>query len=217
MSDFRKYRDYDFDDWDDERVLQHILSARAHGEHKYTAHVLRILIWRYWDKLVAFVKLRTPPEVADEIAEKALEGALGARFDGSAIEELRGLIFRIARNKIADYFRGRRQDTLPLPEEHLNDEEIFGPDLGYEQDHTEHPARWEAIKAEHETLQPRHQLVVWLCLIVGFDSDSAATEVNSQFPDEKPPMSQNNVDQIKRRFKEAVKKRLDDNGKDSHG
>ncbi len=57
---------------------------------------------------------------------------------------------------------------------------------------------------------PHHRAVVERNVFEDLSAADTAAQVNQAFPDLDPPMSEQNVHQIVRRFRTAVRERLDD-------
>lgn len=221
MSSFFERSDsdlYELAQRDPDALFAHAMSARAWARHEYAKRALQILAFSYEEKLVSFIAVKASMADAIEIARQALEDAYRASFDGSSAAEFRALLFVIASRRRADHYRKGQIEAGPLVEEHGDDESIWG-----ENPSVEHEVgligllELIGITAEEDLTKEGHARVIQLCLILDYDSDTTAQMVNQENPGLDPPMTAQNVDTIKSRFRKALRERLEDNESDADG
>ena len=89
---------------------------------------LAILVFGYWDTLVARARLRLPASDAEDVAGEVIASAIASAFDGSSVGEFRSWLHTILSRRVADYHEAkkRRPRTTELVSEHGGDEEIWG-------------------------------------------------------------------------------------------
>ena len=151
-----------------------------------------------------------PSHAVDDVVDAILDSGFSSVIDEETIRSFRAWIFRIARYRVADYYRKDRPFLDPLPEEHDEDDEIFG-ELQSEPDATGFVQLKGALENCLEELDhDAHRRVVELAIFAQLSSREICEHVNEEFPDLDPPMSESNVDQIKSRFRKCLRERLDD-------
>ncbi len=135
--------------------------------------------------------------------------AIRSKLDGRSVGEFRTWLNRIVGRRIADYTRKPGADTTPLPEEHGDDEQIWGAS-GF------HPAETGEIEIDElvdkamEDLSEAHREVIEIFVFEDQAATDTAAQVNAKFPELNPPMSIDNVSQIAKRFRERLRELLEE-------
>ncbi len=188
----------------DEQLLERVARARAQGQ---SDRALAIIVFRYYDDIVRRVRLKVPPADVEDVAQNAVVSAIRSRLDGKSIGEFRTWLNRIVSRRIADYHRKPSVDTTELPDEHLDDEGVWG-EVPSEEDETGALEVQEIIDIARDELSDRHRRVVNLFIFEDDTGQGTVDKVNAEFSDEDPPMSVDNVAQIVKRFRERVRELL---------
>ena len=111
----------------DEELVAYMRAAREAGRPEAMKAPLAILVFGYWDSLVARARLRLPPTEAEDVAGEAVASAIASAFDGRSVGELRSWLHTILMRRIADYYevRKRRVQTTELASEHQGEEDVW--------------------------------------------------------------------------------------------
>ncbi len=200
--DFRELREHELNELTDEQLIDYVRSARAAGRGEAVTLALRILVFGYLDTIERRVALKVPPEDVMDIASTAMESALTSAFDGQSIGEFRSWLNRITSRRIADYHRRRqgRPELKPLPDEHEDDNELWGEVAGVEFEGVAIDAH-RAIETAYGELSTAHQAIVDAYI---FEDRSAADVAREN------GTSEDNVHQVASRFRKRVRGLLDD-------
>jgi RNA polymerase sigma factor (sigma-70 family) len=195
----------------DEELVDYINDARAAGQHEDALLALKILVFGYSDRILAYVRNRAPYEESEQIAGQVLVSAIesAVNYEGKRIESFGAWIYLIARRRIADFLRKRRLELRPLPEEHEENDDIFG-ELSEVQDETGMVQVQSAVDDCLDRLSEPHRRVVVLAIFEDRSAREVCAIVNEEFPDLPKPMSESNVDQIKSRFRKCLRGELED-------
>lgn len=207
MANFRPRNDDELSRLEDEKLLDYVALARAGGTPEHTQRALAIIVFRHYDDIVRRVRIKVPPADVEDVAQNAVVSAIRSKLDGRSVGEFRTWLNRIVSRRIADYHRRPSVDTTELPDEHTDDERIWGNVPG-EEDETGVVEVQEIIEIARAELSERHRLVVDLFIFEDQTGQDTVDRTNEAFPDEEPPMSVDNVAQIVRRFRERVRELL---------
>ncbi len=218
MSDFRPISETELAALPIERLLAYHHEARELGRHDEARTALGILVFGFYDRIRFWVWRSAPAEAVDDIAGEVIVSAIKSSFDGTTPAEFTAWVRRIVRRRVADFHEAqkRRPKTEPLPGEHEDDEDIWGPS-GSLPDPTEEIVERSIVDQALGELNPAHRRVVELAGSphVGFEGRPAretADLVNDQLSGElSDPMTESNVHQILSRFR----KRLDELRRDA--
>jgi RNA polymerase sigma factor (sigma-70 family) len=206
----RELSDLELSDLSDEELVDYIKRMRDCGNAQAALQGLRVLVYGYEGKLRSFVRGKIPSEHVDDVLNKVLDSGFTSVFDEDSIESFRSWIFTIARYRVADFYKKERPELTALPEEHELDDEIFGEVQSVE-DETGFIEVKEAFETCLERLEkPEHRRVVELAVFAQLPAREICEHVNEEFPDLKTPMSEQNVDKIKSRFRKCLRGELDE-------
>ena len=209
---FRERDEWELSRISDAEILAYVATARRAGRADAMRAALAVFAFRRHDDLVRFASARVPSrQDAEDLAQQAIESVFKAAFDGSATGEAVNFVYTILRRRIADFLEQRKRRGGPeraLPEE-LDDDEAGGPDAAVEEDFAPAVDSRDVIERGKDGLSEAHRMVVDVYLENGFDAKETAAKVNTAFPDLDPPMSDANVHQIARRFRETLRDQLE--------
>lgn len=190
---------------DDDGLIEHIRQARTAGETDQIKLAISILAHKRFGDVFARIRLRfsgaSIPD-AEDIAMTVMEHACKASFDGDHVGQFVNMLHTITDRRIADFLDRKRLDTDPLEAENLDDENVYGSQLGSE-DFSEALASQKVYEAALGELSEKHRLTVTLT-VAGFAASEVADRVNEDHPDEVPPMTAPNVHQIMKRFRDQL-------------
>lgn len=207
MAPFRELSDLELDALSDEELLAYIARARALGELEAARLALRILVFGHIENVEWRVRRKVPGDAVDKVVGEAFMSAFLATLSGQSVGEFVSWLNRIVDRRIADFHRSKRLETEPLAEEHAGEDDVRGG-LPFEPDETAVVETMVIVDDLRAELSPTHRLVVDLYCIEGYPATEAAGLVNDNQPDLHPPMSENNVHQIARRFRQALRDAL---------
>ena len=192
-------------------LIAHIREATDAGRSDDAKSALSILCWRFHADVERRIALRVPREDVEDVAMTVMLAAIKSAFEGASVGEFRSWLNTIIdRREIADFHRAREGKPTPgpLPTEHLGDEDIWG-DEPAEQDESGRVVLQSAVDETLDELQSdAHRLVIEITVYQGLGATETTARVNEQMPDLKPKMSEANVHQIMRRFRESLRKKL---------
>jgi RNA polymerase sigma factor (sigma-70 family) len=215
---FRKLDDRAVDDLNDEDLVAHLVASREAGLHEQATLALQIFVYRHEGTIITRVRGKVPDHEVESVVNATFQSAIDSVFSeekepwsGETYASCRAWLRTITRRRIADYYRrGEQPRLVPLPEEHAEAEDVFGPDVAVEEDETGRIEVEEIIDTCLEELSPSHRMVVELAVFADLPSREVAERLNDADPDLNPAMSAANVDQIKSRFRSAVRKMLEE-------
>jgi len=208
VANFRPRNDDELSRLDDEALLEYIAAARAQGTPEHTQRALAIIVFRHYDNIVRRVKIKVPPADVEDVAQEAVVSAIRSRLDGKSVGEFRTWLNRIVSRRIADYHRKPGVETTQLPEEHADDDEIWGQ-VAREEDETGAAEVRELIEITLAELSRQHRRVVELFVFADMSAKDVAEQVNLELPDEETEMKVDNVSQIAKRFRKRLRELLE--------
>jgi RNA polymerase sigma factor (sigma-70 family) len=155
-----------------------------------------------------------PEHAVDAVASEAMIRAMRVVFEGESVGEFVNLLKRVTNARIADHWRsrgrqGREHTTLDSDEEDRRRREIEDP-----AEEVEAVPLQTVIDQLIDELPEHHQAVVDSAVFDDQSSADTARAVNERFPELNEPMTPENVDQIKSRFRKALKQALSDGDTD---
>jgi RNA polymerase sigma factor (sigma-70 family) len=206
---FRPRKEHELDLLDDDALVAYIAAGRDAGHHDEARTGLGILAYRRLPDLIRRISMKAPAADVDDLASEVLASALKSAFAGEHMGEFVNWLHTITDRRVADAYRRNRPDEVPLPEEHEEAEEIWG-EAAVTGDFTggvDVRAVTEQLYAE---LGESHRAVVDHYVFAGFSAKETAEQVNMSFTDLDPPMTEDNVHQIAKRFRDELRRRLDD-------
>lgn len=197
---FRELRGHELTQLSDDRLIAYIVAARAAGETDAMTTAVRILTHGYYALVRMRVALKVPKEQVEDVTNDAIASAMTAVFDGQSVGEFRSWLHTITQRRVADFHRSRegRPDTVPLPG--AGDDEPYGDELAVEFEGVAIDAQ-RAIDTAMGEMSDVHAEVIDLNVF----EDLPAGEVAARLG-----LSDQNVHQIKSRFKKRVRELLDE-------
>lgn len=209
---FRELNESQLDQLSDDELISYVARARDAGNMEAARSGLCIFAFRRFDDLVRFALVRVPTKQdAEDLALQTLENVFEATFNGRLAGEATKFIFRILRRRIADFHEQRKRrggGDLPLPEER-DESEGRGRDAARVDDFTDAVDVKDVVERAAARLKESHQLVVDLYILSGFNAKETAEKVNTALPDLDRPMTDENVHQVAKRFRDALRDELD--------
>ena len=208
MANFDPKTEHELSRLTDEQLLEYYGAARDLG-HPSAERALGVLVGRYFKLAHRRCLLRVPERDAEDVAQNAIVSAITSSLEGRSIGEFKSWLHRIIGRRIADYTRKPGPDTTALPEEHADDEEIWGAS-GFHLPDTGLVELNELIEKALEGLSDAHREVIEIFVFEDKDAAETVERVNEAFPDLNPPMSIDNVSQIAKRLRERLRGLLED-------
>ncbi len=195
----------------DDELIAEIATARDAGHNDAARAALGVLAFRRYDDVRRRILIKVPYEDADDVASEVFISALKSAFDGNSVGEFVKWLQTITKRRVADYHRARPDEaTLPLAEE--GDAEEDGRGVRPIEGDFSGAIDTEAVieQALGELSRP-HRATVGFYVFDGFSAKQAAEQVNMSCRDGlTQPMSEANVHQIAKRFRERLRKLLAD-------
>ena len=188
----------------DEELVDLIRSAQAEANEHAVQDAMWRLLDRYSGPVLGKVQGKLPAGTGrdEEIAQDVLEAAVRAVLAGKEIDSFRAWIFRVAANKIADFWRSPEGQQIKL--QRAAEEEDLPtnlPEEGIDSDDQDLFELEDIIEALMQELSDAHRAIVDRFV---FD-DRSAKDVAAELGE-----SPDNVYQVAKRFREKLRKRLDD-------
>lgn len=208
MAKFRPRNEHELDQLDDEALLAYYAAARELG-HPSAGRALGVLVFRYFPDVHRRCRAKVPPADAEDVAQEAVVSAIRSKLDGKSVGEFRNWLNRITGRRIADYTRKPRVDTTLLPEEHGDDESVWGTSGSVPAETGEIEIN-ELVERAMEDLSDAHREVIESFVFEDQPAEDTVDHVNAKFPDLDPPMSRDNVSQIAKRFRTRLRKLLEE-------
>jgi RNA polymerase sigma factor (sigma-70 family) len=177
----------------DDELVDHLRSARAHGDRDGARLALQMLVFGYMDHVAARVALKVPWESVDEVAGHALASALTGAFRGQSVGEFRAWLHTIVDRRIADFYRAGRVEVLPITDEHR--------ELASGEDEATAVAVRSVVEDALRELSPVHRRAIELYVFHGLSAEETAREVDVQ---------PGNVHKIAQRFRDRVRSALNE-------
>ena len=201
---FRRKSEQDVAQLSEDELVAYLLAARRAGDVEASGLAVAMLVWGLMENVRYRVAMKVPKERIEEVAESVLLSALASAFDGSSVGEFRTWLGVIVRRRIADFHRDPKRDVrlVPLPTEHLEQDEIWGHEPSVEFEGEAVDAQ-RAVDEAYGGRNEKHRLVIDLYI---FD-DLPAAEVAAQ-----AETSEANVHKIAQRFRDDVDELLKDDG-----
>ena len=204
MAGFQELPEHHLGSLSDDLLIDYMRRAREAGRHDAMRPAIGVLVFGYWDSLVARARLKLPPAAAEDVAGEAVASALAAAFDGKSIGEFRSWLHTILSRRIADHLeaRKRKPQTTRLPSEHEREEEVWGSEAAVEFEGDALFARDCLARAYTESDDPRHRQVIDLYVLGPHPAAETAELVGGG-------MTEANVHQIASRFQRRFKELLE--------
>ena len=176
---------------------------------------LAILAFRRYPNVVRRVQAKVPAADVEDVAMEALSSAVKSAFDGTSVGEFVRWLHTITARRIADYHRSRPESTVPLAAESDGDDVSWGEDL-VDDDFSDEVDTRSVIEQTINELGEIHRAVVEHYVFEGLGAKETADQVNMSHSDElTQPMTETNVHQIAKRFRDRLRELLaEDPGSD---
>jgi RNA polymerase sigma factor (sigma-70 family) len=204
LRNFRRKSEHELDGLPEDDLVAYLVAARRAGDVDASGLSVAMLVWGFMGNVRHRVALKVPKDRTEEVAESVLLSALSSDFDGSSVGEFRNWIGVIVKRRIADYHRNPKSDVrlVALPTEHLGDDEIWGEEPSVEFEGEAIDAQ-RAVDQAYERRSEKHQLVIDLYIFSDLSAADAAKQAD---------VSQDNVHQIAKRFRDDVDELLRGDG-----
>ncbi len=207
MANFRPLKEHELSSLSDQQLIDYVGAARDADKLDDAQTALGVLVFRHYANVRGRVRMKIPADDVEDIAMEAVTSAIRSAFDGTSRGEFHGWLHKIVSRRIADYHGKNTIDTTPLPEEHGDDESVWGVS-GIEPDPTTAVDVESVIEQALGELSEPHRLVIQKYAFEDLSAADAAAAVNSELPDLNPVMSEQNVNQIVSRFRKRVRELL---------
>ncbi len=204
LTAFRELAEPELQQCSDEQLVDYLRAAREAGRPEAMRPAIAVLVYGYWDALVARARLKLPEADVEDVAAEATMSALGSAFDGRSVGEFRSWLNTILSRRIADHLeaRKRRPATTELASEHAGEDDVWGAEPAQ-------PFEGDALYAQEclgqayeELVELRHRQVIDLYLLGPHAADDTAELVGSG-------MTEANVHQVASRFQKRFRELLD--------
>ena len=206
MPPLRHLSDLELQELSDDELIARLRLARAAGEFDAAKLALSVLVFGHMGNVERRVKLKVPTHAAEFVASNAMISAITSAFNGQSAGEFHSWLHTIVDRRIADYHRRARVEQLPLPDEHIGDEAVWGQLPGTE-DETGAVEVETLVEGLLDELSLVHREVVELAVFGQLSAADVARELAAKFPGEK--ISADNVYKIAQRFRDRLRDRLE--------
>jgi DNA-directed RNA polymerase specialized sigma24 family protein len=203
---FRHLSDLELRELSDDELIARVRSARDAGEFEAAKLALSVLVFGHMANVERRVKLKVPTLAVEFVASNAMISAITSAFNGQSAGEFHSWLHTIVDRRIADYHRRGRVEQVPLPDEHVGDEVVWGQLPGAE-DETGAVEVENLVEELLDELSLLHREVVELAVFGQLSAAGVAGELAAKFPGEK--MSADNVYKIAQRFRDRLRHRLE--------
>jgi RNA polymerase sigma factor (sigma-70 family) len=213
VNEFRRRNRDELDRLSEEELIAYIRDADANGNRPAVEDGFSVLVFRHERNARLRVRLRVPEHEVQDVVQEAFLGLTRAILERREIRNVKAFLRTIVSRRIADATekRASRAPTAPLAEEHTDDEEIWG-EMPSVADETGAVEVQSVIHQVYAKLNEVHRAVIDLYVFEARTAKETADEINSRFeghPDLTQPMSNDNVHQIAKRFRDDVRKLLE--------
>lgn len=195
---FRELADHELQRLSDDDLLAYMRRARQAGVPAASKRGLAHLAFGYRDNVRARVRIKMPPQLVDEIADRVVMSAIQSAFDGSSQGEFRAWMHQIVARRIADHYR-RHENDPQLVSLDFNPDDEWGPELATESEGTTLDVDRGLAHAYGE-LSPEHARAVDLYVFEDLPAGEVAAATG---------LSEANIHQIASRFRRRLKELLE--------
>jgi len=214
VSNFRPLNHNDLDRLSSDELIAYLRRADAAGDAASAERALEVLVFRHMPDVKRRCAIKVPAADVEDVAMEAITSAIRSAFDERSYGQFRSWLNTIVDRRIADYHRRReaRPVEAPYPEDHSEAEEIWG-EPGAVEDETSGVDAQSIVDAALAELGPVHRRVIELFIFEDLAAQETADQVNRELegdPELKTPMSVDNVSQIARRFRQTVRRMLEE-------
>lgn len=148
---FRPKNDLELDQLDDDALVAYVVAARRAGQAEAFQEAVAVLVYRRERQFFWIARSKVPTDGdAEDIVYEAFFGIIRGSFDGERTDQFFAWAFRILRNKIADFHRKARLQTVSLDDlgrDDLNGYELVGSEDGDFTEVVDLMLLWEAALA----------------------------------------------------------------------
>ena len=206
MPPFRHLSDLELQKCSDDELIARVRTTRDAGEFAAAKLALSVLIFGHMANVERRVKLKVPAHAVELVAANAMISAITSAFNGRSVGEFHSWLHTIVDRRIADYHRRGHLEQVPLPDEHVGDETVWGqlPGVDDETGVVEVASLVEELLGE---LSLVHREVVELAVFDQRSATDVCDEVATRYPDER--VSADNVYKIAQRFRDGLRDRLE--------
>ena len=205
MPPFRRLSDLELQGLSDDALIGHVRRARDAGEFDAAKLALSVLVFGHMDTVERRVRLKVPTHDVEFVASNAMISAIASAFNGQSAGEFHSWLHTIVDRRIADYHRRGRVDQVPLPDENVGDDAVWGQLPGVE-DETGAVEVGNVVEELMVELSPVHREVVELAVFEQLSAADVSGAIAATFPGEK--ISADNVYKIAQRFRDSLRRTL---------
>ena len=206
MPPFRHLSDLELQGLSDDALIDHVRRARDAGEFDAAKLALSVLVFGHMDTVERRVRLKVPTHNVEFVASNAMISAISSAFNGQSAGEFHSWLHTIVDRRIADYHRRGRIDQVPLPDENVGDDAVWGQLPGVE-DATGAIEVGNIVEELLAELSPVHREVVELAVFDQLSAADVSAALAARFPGEK--ISADNVYKIAQRFRDTLRHKLE--------
>jgi RNA polymerase sigma factor (sigma-70 family) len=193
---------------DSDALIAYIREAHDAGKPDCARTALGVLVFRHFDDVERRVRIKIPTADVQDVAMNAVTSAFKSAFDGTAVGQFVSWLNTIVDRRIVDYHRRPRAEEVPLPEEHVEAEEIWGSAATTEPE----TGTVEAQELIDQAMPDNdvHRTVIDIYVFEDLGAEETADRINDTFGDElDQPMTAENIHQIASRFRKKLREMLD--------
>ena len=214
VSDFRPLNHNELDRLSSDELIAYLRAADAARDQASAERALGVLVFRHMEDVKRRCSIKVPRPDVEDVAMEAITSAIRSAFDERSYGQFRSWLNTIVDRRIADYHRRKesRPTETAYPEEHSDAEEIWG-ESGAVEDETGRVDVQSVIDSALASLNEVHRRVIELFIFEDLSAQETADAVNEELDghqDLGTPMTVDNVSQIARRYRETVRKMLEE-------
>jgi RNA polymerase sigma factor (sigma-70 family) len=188
----------------DEDLVAHIRDAYARGDGVAVSDTFELLVFRHERRIGALLRSKVPPDRVEELAQDVYLAVFEGVIGDSRIENFRAWMTRVARNTVAELWRGKegrqiKQDREAAVRERDDPGRPAHAEPAVDGGFTGAEA-WQLVEQLLARRSEQHRLIVELYV---FDGCTAAETVR------RTGASADNVYQVARRFRVDLRRLLD--------
>lgn len=207
---FKRRSDLELSRLSDEQVVEYLVAARGESNGEAVGTAMKILVYGRMRLVETMVARGVPDQAVDRVASDAMIQTMRAVFEGESVGQFVNLLKKITHDRVVDYWRnrgrhGREQATLDQDDESRRRRELADP---YSE--VEAVPLQTVVDRLIDELPEHHQAVIDSAIFDDQPSAETARLVNERFRELDDPMTAQNVDQIKSRFRTALRQALEE-------
>lgn len=191
----------------DEKIIEYVVTARDAGESEVIREALGILVYGRLPFLTVFIakRLKGNRQDAEDVADKVMENVMTSSFDGESVGQFINWMKLMAVRRSIEFNQKAEKAKKNVPYDPDDPEDRGG--LPSDPGRTGESEVTMVVEAVLSRLTPVHQDVVNL-RIEGFKSKEVAELINGGDHPLEKPMTDANVDQIYKRFRDGFRREL---------